>query len=519
MKHAFQLPARPLVAIAALAMIAAYANGFRGTFVMDDVSEIVENEAIRTLWPPWVPMFEGGMLAHRPLPYFTFALNHAIHGLAVPGYHVVNIGLHCLNGLLVALIVTHVLRLAGWRQQPRIPAEWVGAATACLWLVHPLQTQAVTYIYQRIEIMGTTAIFMTVACFLLGETSRHRTAWRGLAVCSCLLGSFCKETVIAAPVLVLLCDWIVLRTKPQDLVTKRLPLYAGLFACWPLVVAIVRLQADRYPESQGLGYGPLAYLANQPAVVVWYLRLAVWPTKLCFDYGWPVYRTWHLLAPWCVLVGTALAMATYFGIRRRLAALPALMFFTLLAPTSSLIPCNELCTEHRMYAPLAPLCAVLAFAIARWLERLAGSLEGLRQPSWRALAFGLVIAALVVPLAAVTNARNACYDSRLALRIDTVLKATSNPRAHRMLACELAILGRPKDALPFLRNAIELQPRYPLAYATLGQVFEMLGEKEQAVNAYARAAELNPANAAVKSRLQVLKAATNGPPTAESAPP
>ena len=125
--------------------------------------------------------------------------------------------------------------------------------------------------------------------------------------------------VIAAPVLVLLCDWIVLRTKPQDLVTKRLPLYAGLFACWPLVVAIVRLQADRYPESQGLGYGPLAYLANQPAVIVWYLRLAVWPTKLCFDYGWPVYRTWHLLAPWCVLVGTALAMATYFGIRRRLA--------------------------------------------------------------------------------------------------------------------------------------------------------------------------------------------------------
>ena len=62
MKHAFQLPARPLVAIAALAMIAAYANGFRGTFVMDDVSEIVENEAIRTLWPPWVPFSRGACL-------------------------------------------------------------------------------------------------------------------------------------------------------------------------------------------------------------------------------------------------------------------------------------------------------------------------------------------------------------------------------------------------------------------------------------------------------------------------
>jgi hypothetical protein len=112
MKHAFQLPARPLVVIAALAMVAAYANGLRGTFVMDDVSEIVNNEAMRTLWPPWVPMFEGGRLAHRPFPYFTFALNHAIHGLAVPGYHVVNIGLHCLNGFLAARIVTHTLRLA-----------------------------------------------------------------------------------------------------------------------------------------------------------------------------------------------------------------------------------------------------------------------------------------------------------------------------------------------------------------------------------------------------------------------
>ena len=74
-------------------------------------------------------------------------------------------------------------------------------------------------------------------------------------------------------------------------------------------------------------------------------------------------------------------------------------------------------------------------------------------------------------------------------------------------------------ALTFLHNAIELQPRYPLAYATLGQVFEMLGEKKQAVNAYARAVELDPGNATVMSRLQVLQAATIEPPAAEQAPP
>lgn len=519
MKHARRIQPWPLVAIAAIAMIAAYANGLRGTFVMDDVPEIVNNDAIRTLWPPWVPMFEGGELPHRPLPYCSFAVNYAIHGLAVPGYHAVNIGLHCLNGFLVALIVTLVLGLANWRQPPRIPAEWVGAAAACLWLAHPLQTQAVTYIYQRIEIMGATAIFATVACFLLGEKSRHGAAWRGLAVGFCLLGSLCKETVIAAPVLVLACDWIALRTPFKTLVTTRLPLYAGLFASWPLVVAVVACQSDRYPESNGLGYGPLAYLANQPAVILWYLRLAAWPTKLCFDYGWPVYRAWQQLMPWCLLVGASLAVAMYFGIRRHVSALPAVMFFTLLAPTSSLIPCNELCTEHRMYAPLAPLCAALAFAIARGVESCAGTLADPRLSSRRAAAFGLVVAALVVPLTVMTRARNACYDTRLGLRIDTVLKAPSNPRAHRMLACELVDLGRPADALPFLRNAITLQPRYPLAYVTLGQVFEALRQPDRAIEAYARAVEIDTANAAAMARLTLLKAATPEPAATKQASP
>ncbi len=511
MNHDSRLPLWPMLAIAAGGLVLAYANGFRGTFVLDDVVEIVENESIRTLWPPWVPMFEGGQLPHRPLPYFTFALNYAVHGLTVGGYHAVNLGLHCLNAWMVALIITHVLRLSGWRLPPRIPAEWVGTAAACIWLVHPLQTQAVTYIYQRIEIMGATATLATVLCFLLAETSRRGTFWRGLAVGSCLLGCLCKETVIAAPVLVLLCDWIVLRTTVQTIVTKRLPFYAGLFACWPLVVLLVKFQADRYSESNGLGYGPLTYLANQPAVIVWYLRLTAWPTPLCFDYGWPVYQNWHLLLPWCLLVGAPLVGAVYFGIRRQLAALPPLMFFTLLAPTSSLVPCNELCTEHRMYAALAPLSAVVAFAIARGVEWAALRRAPLG-PAWRrAAAFGLAIAALVGPLAAVTAARNTCYYSRLELRIDTVLKAFSNPRAHRMLACELVNLGRPHEALGLLQNAIDLQPRYPLAYANLGQVYEALGQVDQAIEAYEHAVELDPANAVVMARLRLLKPGTPGP--------
>lgn len=517
MKHVFTAPPWPLFALAVIALVAAHANGFRGAFVLDDVLEIVENDAIRRLWPPWVPMFEGGSLPHRPLPYLSFAVNYAIHGLSAPGYHAVNICLHVFNGFLVALIVTQVLRLAGWRQPPRIPPGWIGAATACLWLLHPLQTQAVTYIYQRIEIMAATAMFATVACFLVAET--RGPAWRGLAVGACLLGGLCKETIIAAPVLVLLCDWIVVRTDMRTLVTRRLLFYAGLFTCWPLVIATVWLQADRYPEAGRLGYGPLAYLANQPAVIGWYLRLAIWPTKLCFDYGWPVYRAWHLLAPWCLLVGAGLAWAVCFGIRRRLFALPALMFFTLLAPTSSLIPCNELCTEHRTYAPLAPLCAAVAFALARAVEQTTAWLEAPQRSSCMAVLFTLGIAMLVAPLAAVTRDRNKLYETRLGLRIDTVLKAASNPRAQRMLACELVALGRPRDALPFLTNAIALQPRYSLAYMNLGQVLEMLGEPKEAIRIYARAAELDPANAAVLARLEQLRATVTRPAAAEEAAP
>ena len=89
----------------------AYSNSFGGAFVMDDVDEIAANSAIRQLWPPSEAMFGGSGLARRPLPYYTFAVNYALHGLDVWGYHALNLAIHLAGGLALFGILRRTLRM------------------------------------------------------------------------------------------------------------------------------------------------------------------------------------------------------------------------------------------------------------------------------------------------------------------------------------------------------------------------------------------------------------------------
>jgi hypothetical protein len=170
--------------LTSMLVVIAYWPSMRGPFLFDGHSEIVRNPAIRTLWPPTTPMFEGGRLPHRPIPYYTFALNYAVCGLEPFGWHVVNVAIHLANGLLAWYVLRSVLRLLE-QQPPRTQsaqADWVAWVTVTVWLVHPLCTQAVSYVYQRIEALSGTSMLGAAACFLASHGSRHRTNWRAASV-------------------------------------------------------------------------------------------------------------------------------------------------------------------------------------------------------------------------------------------------------------------------------------------------------------------------------------------------
>jgi protein O-mannosyl-transferase len=479
----------------ALATIAAHAPAWRGAFVGDDISEIAENPAIRALWPPWVPMMEGTPLPHRPLPYYTFALNYAVHGLDPRGYHAVNLAIHLANGWLVWWVGREILRRLGAGDA----AGGIALAAATLWLVHPLCTQAVDYIYQRIESLGALAILGTLACFLRGTTSPRPDRWLAASVAASAAGMLCKEHVIAAPVAVLLVDWLAVKNVPGTICPETAALgggrvacgdrqlvpgtffrplaarpayYAALFATPLIAVGLVILQRDRFTDFRQPLAGPLLYAANQPLVIGEYLARAVWPARLCIDWYRLPSENPALLASSVAAVMLALAVAAW-GVRHaRGLALVILLFLVLLAPTSSVLPVNDLMVEHRMYLPLAVLC-VGACAVGH------GLIMRHVPASWRQAAAIGVTAIVACALTATTWNRCHAYQSRLVMWADVVTKAPRNPRGWQTLAVELWQANALEEALEAVDRSLAIVPDAAVTQATRAAILVDIDRRKQ----------------------------------------
>lgn len=471
---------RVILAAAAVAAIAAYTPSLSGPFLFDDLSEIVDNPAIRTLVPPWRPMFEGGELPHRPIPYLSFAANHAFGRVltAVVGtmpldplpFHAVNVLIHLVNGWLLSVVVSRLLA----RRQPDttglLSDPAVAAIASTIWLVHPLQSQAVSYVYQRIELLAACSALTTCAAFLEAAASPRPLPWVAAAVLACGVGMACKEWVVVVPIVMLLLDRSFLAASWREVFTRRGGWHLALFATWIILFAVVGLQRDRYPENGFSLWQSVVYAANQPVVILWYLsRLAV-PIGFSLDHGTVLRKDLLGGDAWLLLpaMGT-LALASWAVValpRRPAAAFSVLAFLLLLAPTSSILPVQDVCVEHRMYlASALPITAavVLVVTSAAWLLPLT--------------------AATVVALVALTAVRNTVYRSPLAAWHDAVVKSGGSSRSLARYGTELSKRDRHDEAIAACVAAVERNPLNPVPYAALSAAFLNAGRLEEAARA------------------------------------
>ncbi|MFM8707148.1 MAG: hypothetical protein ACKOHK_03425, partial [Planctomycetia bacterium] len=158
------MPVRVAVAAIIALTCLAYANSFKGDFVFDDIPEIAANPALDRLWPPWGPMF-GGENPARPLPYFSFAVDRALWGGEPFGYHLTNLLVHVVAALALVDFTRLPLLSPRLRDRYRSQAVLLALVIAGLWAVHPLQTQAVAYVYQRIESLAGMFCLLALAAF------------------------------------------------------------------------------------------------------------------------------------------------------------------------------------------------------------------------------------------------------------------------------------------------------------------------------------------------------------------
>jgi tetratricopeptide (TPR) repeat protein len=482
-----------LVLLIIPAGILVYANSFAGVFIFDDVRHIEFNERIRQLWPI-TPL----LTARRPVVEVSLAVDYAIGQLHVWGYHAFNLGVHLLAGLVLFGVIRRTLLGERLKSSYGPSALWLALAASLVWLVHPLQTQGVTYIVQRGESLMALFYVLTLYCVIRGAASSRRWAWYAAAVVACALGMGSKAVMVTAPFVVLLYDWIFLARSLRRALRARWVLYAGLAATWLVLLACGEVQ-DVFNTDPGqrpaVGFGykevtPLEYARTQPGVIVHYIRLCFWPASLCLDYGWPVARNLASI----VVCGAAIVLllaATAWALWRR----PALgflgaCFFLILSPTSSFIPIMDLAFEHRMYLPSAAVLILVVLGVHR-LGRMLVTRWPTSAVAVRWLAGGLT-GVIVVALGLGTAARNRVYQDAVVMWRDVIAKRPQNKRALNNLAVELAGRGEYEEALALSQRAVELDPEYSQAYMNVGQALFELGRYEEAIEAYRKCIEFGP---------------------------
>jgi len=486
-----------------LAGLAAYSDSFRCPFIFDD-KVFVDQPTAQNLWPVW-PL----LTAPRPVAQFTLALNHSLGG-DLWGYHAFNLAVHLLAALTLFGIVRRTLTL------PLLAPRFGRAATALafciasLWTLHPLQTEAVTYIIQRMESLMGLFYLLTLYCFIRAVswpdldgldhqgTRTPRTAtdssllgvlvpwwsrrWYMAAVLASALGMGSKEVMVTAPVLVLLYDRTFIAGSFREALRRRWGFYLALAATWLIVARQVTWAFA--PQATSAGFSlpditPFQYARSELGVILHYLRLAFWPSGLCLDYDWPVARTAGDILPGAIVVGGLLAATVWALVRQPAWGFIGAWFFLTLAPTSSILPVEDLAFEHRMYLPLTAVVAAAVLAACTMTRARAG----------RGLA--LVLALTLVPaLGCLTFRRNHDYRTAVSIWQDTSEKRPEDARAWNNLGKACSEAGFHEEAIRCFDKAIALRPDEADWYYNRGGALSKVKDFAKAIGDYDKAIAL-----------------------------
>ena len=224
----------PLLAgvVLLLAVAAAYLNSLHGAFVWDDFPTIVQNPAIEHFASALRRPADVNTASGRPLVGLSLALNYALGGRNPVGFHLFNLLVHAAAALALFGFVRRLALLPRWAGRFAPHATGLALGVAAVWALHPLQTQAVTFIVQRAESLMGLGYLLTLYLFLRAEGSRCPGLWRALAVAACALGMTAKEVMVSAPVVVLLFDRTFLAGSFRQALAAKKRFYGALFGTW-----------------------------------------------------------------------------------------------------------------------------------------------------------------------------------------------------------------------------------------------------------------------------------------------
>lgn len=487
MKHRsavfFGAPAAMIVAVLII-----YSNVIHGEFQFDDEEFI--NASLEGVTPA-AYLNRTGLLGvisgQRILTLLSFALNYRIGGLDVSGYHLFNILLHAVATILVICFLRSLSTLFRNDTEYPIRSVYPLLCIAALFAVHPLQTQAVSYVVQRGEVLAS--IFYLAALISLIHFTRANGArivlWWLASFVFFIVGWISKEIIITVPFAYLLCVLYANNTK----YFKRALWGVIPYLSAGIVLAAFKLSLLRGARDAGFSSfapGTAVYVMTQMKVVLHYMRLFLLPSGQNIDHDIPLVTSLmspeglSLLTFWVILLAGCFFILLRCRESRfhylRVAAFGVIWMVVLLLPTSSFIPIVDPMYEHRMYLPLLGLSMAAVFLVQRAVDGLF--------PNKRHLAFTLLLMVTLPALGYATHERNRVWLTMESLWLDAAQKSPHKSRPFNNLGNCYLLKGRYQDAVASYRKAISLDPANTKSYYNISLALKNMGQMEEAFMFY-----------------------------------
>ena len=494
--------------IIAVAGFLVYSNTFQVPFLFDDLTSIMENPVIKEMKNFLLNASGYHYNPRRFLGYLTFALNYRIGGLDVTGYHVFNLAVHIISALLLYALIRLTFRTPVMRESSLSPYSGLIALCAALFfVVHPLQTQAVTYIVQRLTSLTALLYLLSLCLYAKWRVARDEYPSQGkkalplyvLCLITIVLAMKTKEIAFTLPFMVVLYEFCFFRQRkfvwlvpvlltlaiiPMSLLNLEKPVSVVLSDVTE--VTKVQAQVSRW-----------VYLMTQFTVITTYIRLLFFPVNQNLDYDYPL-RDAFFTAPVILsflFLSAIVGLALYFFFRSgrkngesrgelRLVSFGIFWFFIALSVESSIIPIVDPIFEHRTYLPSA------GFFIA-CITGLAMIVRELNSKAAVKVISAVVITAIVV-LGGTTYARNRVWQNETTLWEDVVKKSPFKTRPHYNLGVAYTKEERTPESIKEFLTAIQMQPDDFKAHNNLGLAYSRQGRMDDAIEAYVKAIRINP---------------------------
>jgi tetratricopeptide (TPR) repeat protein len=493
-----------LLAAMALLVFAVYSNSLQVPLLFDDIHNIKDNSHIRLTELSLKGITEAAFASPsptRPVANISFAFNYYFHGYEVFGYHLINILIHLITGLLLYLFIKETLNLPSIPQRYK-QNNWIPFITALIWLLHPLQTQSVTYIVQRMNSMAVMFYMLSFWLYIkarLARTPKNIGPLYAGSVLAGILALTTKEISATLPIFIFIYEWFFFQDLNHQWLKRNLGRISGVL----LVLALIMFfYMGAHPFDTILaGFKVRDFTIGERVltefrVVLFYLSLLALPLPSRLNLQHDFSLSHSLIDPISTLVAIAIVLlllgsTIYLARRDRLMSFCILWFFGNLVIESSVVAL-EIIYEHRNYLPSM---MIILMAVA-WVLQYNRS----QRPIYAALCGVALLCAIW------TYQRNNIWQDDLGFWQDCVEKSPALARPRSNLGLAMTERGLHAEAIEQLTLAIQIKPDFFKAHYNLGNAYKDTEEVDKAIKHYSEALRLRPNYAESHNNLGNLRA-------------